>query len=94
MRKLALATLATIGTLGVATVGSESASAGLPVCRDTNGSAYGGSVYVNYSTTRLGCDLISGQRLHLTGTPSNAACQDAGGHGWTSTYRICWDVDY
>lgn len=34
------------------------------------------------------------QRLHLTNTPSGYACRWAGGHGWTSTYRICFDVDY
>jgi hypothetical protein len=93
MRKLALATLATVATFGVATVGSESASAALAPCRDSNGSAPGGSVYLGYSSTYR-CDVSPPQRLHLTGTPSNAACQDSGGHGWTATYRICWDVDY
>lgn len=92
LKRLAIATLATVGTFTVATVGNV--SAGLPVCRDSNGSAPGGSVYVSYWANPFPCDVVPPQRLHLTSTPSRAACDDVGGHGWTSTYRICWDVDY
>lgn len=92
MRKLAMLALASVGTLGVTVASGESASALTP-CRDSNGSAPGGSVYLGYYSSWT-CNVTPPQRLHLTGTPSNQACLDSGGHGWTSAYRICWDVDY
>lgn len=63
-------------------------------CRDSNGAAPGGSVYFKYTTRYFGCDVSPPQRLHITGTPSARACADMGGHGWTASTRICWDVDY
>ena len=89
----ALATVA-LGSYVVLDTAADVAHAGTTaVCADSNGSAYGGSVYGVYGQA-LGCTLVSGQRLHLTQTPSATACANAGGHGWTSANRICWDVDY
>jgi hypothetical protein len=65
----------------------------LPVCKDSNGSLPGGSVYLDYYA-RPYCDVVPPQRLHITRTPSGWACRYMGGHGWTTTYRICFDVDY
>lgn len=81
-----------IGSAGVAVGGHVDAA--LPVCKDSNGAAPGGSVYRDYYTTTFVCDVVPPQRLHITRTPSAAACSEMGGHGWTATYRICWDVDY
>lgn len=90
MRKLVLV-LALAALAGVITATHAEART---VCADSNGSAPGGSVYVSYYTNPFPCDVVPPRRLHLTRTPSRAACLDAGGHSWTWTYRICWDVDY
>lgn len=66
----------------------------LAQCKDSNGSALGGSVYWGYYAGRMTCDVRPPQRLHITQTPSRTACNNMGGHGWTATGRICWDVDY
>lgn len=94
IKRAALAALATTAVLGtVATVApSGEASAALAVCRDSNGSRPGGSVYVRYGDP-LGCDIVRPVRLHEVRVPSRAACDHAGGRGWTSSARICWDID-
>ena len=68
-------------------------TAARPPCPDSNGARLGGSVYVRYGVM-LRCDVSPPQRLHETQVPSPAACANAGGHGWTRTTRICWDIDY
>jgi hypothetical protein len=95
IRKIVGLTALVAATLGGGQAGQVDAyHHGKPHCPDSNGSALGGSVYFNYSTKYYWCDVNPPQRLHLTNTPSNLACLNAGGHGWTWTYRICWDVDY
>ena len=69
------------------------ANAGAPICRDSNGSRPGGSVYVADGVA-LRCDVVPPQRLHVTRVSSRAACDDMGGHGWSRKSRICWDVDF
>ena len=85
------------GGVAITAVGSvvsdPSASAAMAVCRDSNGSRPGGSVYAVYGRP-IGCDVVRPVRLHEVRVPSKAACDDAGGHGWTATVRICWDRDY
>ena len=87
----AIATTAALGA--VATVAPSGEASALAVCRDSNGSRPGGSVYVVYRG-RLGCDVQSPQRLHETRVPSRAICDDMGGHGWTVKLPTCWDRDY
>ena len=82
---LAVPALAAIGPVA-------SVSAATPVCRDSNGSRPGGSVYVAYGRG-LACDLVHGQRLHVTRVPSAAACDGIGGR-YSARARICWDADF
>jgi hypothetical protein len=63
------------------------------ICKDSNGAAPGGSVYLDYRIHTFICDVRPPQRLHLTHTPSLAACNQAGGNYSPATH-ICWDVDY
>ena len=94
LRRAALAALVSTAALGaVAVATGDVASAAPAVCRDSNGPARGGSVYVVHGQ-RLGCDFRPPQRLHVTRVPSAAACADMGGHGWSRSAPTCWDVDY
>jgi hypothetical protein len=89
-----LAALSLVIAAGTVVGAHDVAEARAPLCHDSNGSAPGGSVYLDYYTTVFVCDVVPPQRLHITRTPSLRACNEMSGHGWTSTYRICWDVDY
>jgi hypothetical protein len=92
---LGLALGASIGSavaLAGEVVGSDGEASAIAVCRDSNGSRPGGSVYVR-DGGRLGCDVQRPQRLHVTGVRSRAACDDMGGR-YTPATRICWNVDY
>jgi hypothetical protein len=62
------------------------------VCHDSNGSRPGGSVYV-VNGHAVGCDVVHGQRLHVTRVRTLAACDDMGGH-YSPAVDVCWDVDY
>lgn len=89
------AALLAVTAAGAVTVAAPAdAEARTPICRDSNGAAAGGSVYIDYRTTVFVCDVVPPQRLHIVNTPTAAACNDMGGHGWTAAHRICWDVDY
>lgn len=72
---------------------TQHADARTPLCRDSNGSAPGGSVYLDYYQVGFVCDVVPPQRLHILRTPSNAARLDMGGR-YSPAVRICWDVDY
>ena len=94
LRALLIAPIAAATFAGVSLAGAGVADAALKPCADSNGSALGGSVYLYYGVTNNYCDVTPPQRLHLLRTPSRSACASVGGHGWVSTQRICWDVNY
>lgn len=90
--KLTAAALAAVALSACSVASSDTADA-VAVCRDSNGSRPGGSVYVADGVA-LRCDVVPPQRLHVTRVPSAADCDDMGGHGWSRKLRVCWDVDY
>lgn len=95
-KAIATATLALTSLTGLAvttdTVAAEAPAA--RVCPDSNGARRGGSVYISYNTTHYICDVVPPQVLHITQTPSLAACEDMGGRGWTKAFKICFHVDF
>lgn len=93
MKRLLTALALAAASVTVAAAPAAGPASALAPCKDSNGTAPGGSVYWGYSIP-MTCDVSPPQRLHLTQTPTLAACNHNGGHGWTNTYRICWDVDY
>lgn len=94
-RLIGHAVLAAVVAVGGAVVSSATAdaSARVTVCRDSNGSRPGGSVYWAVDVP-MSCDVTPDQRLHLLRVADRVTCDDMGGHGWTPRHPICWDVDF
>jgi hypothetical protein len=90
IRRAAIAALIPATALALAAADADAAPTAVAICRDSNGPRPGGSVYVVHGH-RLGCDVVAGQRLHVTRVPNRATCDDMGGK-WSAN-RVCWDVD-
>lgn len=90
---IAAAVVSTSTLAAVAPAHADAApSVKLAVCRDSNGSRPGGSVYV-IDGRSLGCDVQRPQRLHVTRVASLERCDHMGGR-YAPAVRVCFDIDY